>query len=313
MNAKSSEDIRQAASNAFKKAWDYSFSWNVLVHVKELDQCRTQMGHAVFAAEGTDYSNQVFCPFEDVEEVLEFDPLQVYGTINHSDQVDKFNADYKKQCEMVPDAVNTTGIYITLVSGLIEIFGWDMLLMALGVDAEQFGKVADRYTEWILQYFKALADYDAPVVKIHDDIVWTSGAFVNPDWYRKYVFPNYKKLFSPLREAGKKIIYTSDGNYTQFIDDIVDCGINGFVLEPITDMKYIAEKYGKTHAFIGNVDTRVLLNGTKDDIYREVKRCMDIGKKCPGFFMAVGNHIPANTPVENALFYNEVYQDLRKR
>ena len=51
------------------------------------------------------------------------------------------------------------------------------------------------------------------------------------------------------------------------------------MLEPITDMKYIAEKYGKTHAFIGNVDTRVLLNGTKDDIYREVKRCMDIGKK----------------------------------
>ena len=31
-----------------------------------------------------------------VEEVLEFDPLQVYGTINHSDQVDEFNADYKK-------------------------------------------------------------------------------------------------------------------------------------------------------------------------------------------------------------------------
>ena len=156
---------------------------------------------------GTDYSNIVFCPFEDVEEVLKFDPLQVYGTINHADQVNKFNADYKKQCEMVPDAVNTTGIYITLVSGLIEIFGWDMLLMALGVDAEQFGKVADRYTEWILQYFKALADCDAPVVKIHDDIVWTSGAFVNPDWYRKYVFPNYKKLFSPLREAGKNNLY----------------------------------------------------------------------------------------------------------
>ena len=79
------------------------------------------------------------------------------------------------------------------------------------------------------------------------------------------------------------------------------------------DMKYIVEKYGETHAFISNSDTRVLWIGTKDDIYQEVKRCMDIGKKCPGFFMAVGNHIPANTPVENALFYNEVYQDLRKR
>ena len=62
-------------------------------------------------------------------------------------------------------------------------------------------------------------------------------------------------------------------------------------------MSYIAEKYGKTHSFVGNADTRILLNGTREDIEREVKRCMDIGKNCPGFIMAVGNHIPANTPV----------------
>ena len=81
-----------------------------------------------------------------------------------------------------------------------------------------------------------------------------------------------------------------------------------------TDMEYIAEKiWGKTHCFIGNADTRILLNGSKDDIFREVKRCVDIGKKCPGFFMAVGNHIPANTPVENALYYNEVFEQLRSR
>ena len=29
--------------------------------------------------------------------------------------------------------------------------------------------------------------------------------------------------------------------------------------------------------------------------------------------MAVGNHIPANTPVENALYYNEVFEKLRRR
>ena len=40
---------------------------------------------------------------------------------------------------------------------------------------------------------------------------------------------------------------------------------------------------------------------------------MDIGKKCPDFFMAVGNHIPPNTPLENALYYNEVYETMSKR
>ena len=40
---------------------------------------------------------------------------------------------------------------------------------------------------------------------------------------------------------------------------------------------------------------------------------MSIGRACPGFFMAVGNHMPPNTPVENALYYNEVYEELSKR
>ena len=44
---------------------------------------------------------------------------------------------------------------------------------------------------------------DVPVVMIHDDIVWTSGAFIHPDWYRRFVFPNYKRLFAPLVDSGK--------------------------------------------------------------------------------------------------------------
>ena len=79
------------------------------------------------------------------------------------------------------------------------------------------------------------------------------------------------------------MLYCSDGNFTTFIDDIAACGVDGFIMEPTTDMAYIAEKYGKTHSFIGNADTRILLHGTKEDIENEVKRCMDIGKKCPRF------------------------------
>jgi uroporphyrinogen-III decarboxylase len=150
-------------------------------------------------------------------------------------------------------------------------------------------------------------------VMVHDDIVWSSGAFISPKWYRSYLFPNYRKLFAPLIDSGKKIMFTSDGNYDQFVDDIAACGVHGFVMEPMTDMAYIAEKYGQTHAFIGNADTRILLNGNKPEIRAEVERCMAIGKPCPGFFMAVGNHIPANTPVENVLYYEAVYEELSRR
>lgn len=313
VDEKSSKAEQDKATSAFVKAWDYSYVWNVFVHSQYLNKCRTRMGHATFAAGGVDFNKEVSCPFKEPEECLTFDPIEVYGEVDERLALEKLNTNYREKCAAFPDAVNTTGTYITLVSGLIDIFGWEMLLLALAIDAKQFGKVADRYTEWMMPFFRALADTDTPIVNVHDDIVWTSGAFVNPKWYREFVFPNYKKMFEPLKEAGKKIIYTSDGTFNEFVDDIADCGVNGFVMEPTTDMEYIAKRYGKTHSFVGNADTRILLTGTKEEIYNEVKRCVDIGKDCPGFFMAVGNHIPSNTPLENALYYNEVFEKLSRR
>ncbi len=313
INYEKEVSLQAEGSSQFRRAWNYDFVWNVLIHNQIYDGNYTRMGHANYEAGNVDFKNDVFQLYDEPEDALDFDPWALYGTRNHSDMVRDFNEDWKKQQEMSPDSVTTTGIYSTLMSGLIEVFGWDTMLTAAGVDLKGFGEVANRYTDWILQYFKALADCDAPIVKVHDDIVWTSGAFFHPDWYRKYIFPNHKRLFAPLLEAGKKIIFTSDGDFTEFIDDIAATGIHGFVMEPMTDMKQIAERYGKTHSFVGNADTRILLSGTKEEIQNEVKRCMDIGKKCPGFFMAVGNHIPANTPVENAMIYQEAYEKYGKR
>jgi len=306
-------ELQQRASAEFIRRWNYDMMWGVLTNRGELDAMRTRMGHAEYAAGGVDRDNEVSCPFDSPEQVLDFDPSEVYGARDRAELTRRFEAQYAGRCRLWPDAVNMTGVYITLVSGLIEIFGWEMLLVAAGTDAERFGGVTDRYARWIAQYFDALAEADVPVVMVHDDITWSSGPFLPPYWYRRFVFPNYRRLLRPLIESGKRVLFTSDGDYTVFIEDIADCGVHGFVMEPTTDMAAVARKYGRTHVFVGNADTRILLSGTREQIRAEVKRCMDIGKNCPGFFMAVGNHIPANTPVENALYYNEVYEELGRR
>ncbi len=306
-------EVQITASLAFCKAWNFDFRWNTLISDQIFGDLRTDMGHAEYEAEGVDRRDHIYCPFTDPEEVLSFDPWQAYGPVDKAYWTRQFEDHYAVSRQYVPDQVNMTGIYTTLFSGLISIFGWDMLLLAAGTDRKRFGQLADRYASWILQFYEALGDADVPVVMVHDDIVWTSGPVIAPAWYRQHLFPNYKKLFAPLIDSGKKIMYTSDGDYTLFIDDIAGCGVNGFVMEPYTDMAYIAEKYGKTHVFIGNADTRILLSGTREEIRAEVERCMAIGKNCPGFFMAVGNHIPANTPVNSALYYQEVYEELSRR
>ena len=313
VNHRSLDEVKLAARQAMIKVWNYDLMWSTLIGGSEFKDIRTHMGHCVYAAGGSDFDTVRSSPFSDPEEVLAFDPWEAFGTIDHGATVKRFERHYEDSCRKFPDVVNMTGVYITCISGLIDLFGWEMLLLAAGTDAKAFGDLTNRYSSWILQYYHALADADVPVVMSHDDIVWTAGAFMPPEWYRKYVFPNYKRFFRPLIDSGKKILYTSDGDYTAFIDDIAACGVTGFVLEPMTDMAYIAKAYGQTHAFIGNADTRILLSGTKPQIRQEVERCMAIGKDCPGFFLAVGNHIPPNTPVENAIYYNQCYEELAER
>jgi len=313
VGVESPDDVKAKASVAFMRAWNFDFFWSTLISSPEFGEMQTDMGHAEYAAGGVDRRDTIHCPFEDPEEVLSFDPWEVFGELDKPALTRRFEEHYQANCAAHDFGVNMTGTYVTLISGFIALFGWEMLLLAAGTDQKRFGALANRYASWMQQYFDALAEADVPVVMMHDDIVWSAGAIFRPAWYREYVFPNYRKYLAPLLDSGKRIMFCSDGDFTEFVNDIAGAGVHGFVFEPLTDLAYVVERYGQTHVIIGNADTRVLLSGSKAQIRAEVERCMSLGRACPGFFMAVGNHIPSNTPVESAIYYNQVYEELCRR
>lgn len=309
----SPEEQKQKAREAFVRQWDYGLIFNALVNSTVFGDKQSHMGHAAFAEGGSDldYRTDVFVP--GIEDVLNFDFYETYGRIDEGEWTRRFEAHYQGSVASYPDVVNMTGIYPSLLTGLTYIFGWETLLEALGSDPVAFGAMTNRYAAWMQQFYNALANANVPVVYSHDDMVWTEGPFCSPAWYREYVFPNIKRYWAPLRESGKKIIFVCDGNYTQFAKDIAACGNTAFWFEIFTDLAYMAEEFGHTHPLIGNADTRILLSGSRGDITGEVKRCLDIGRKCPGYVMAVSNHIPPNTPLEAAVWYNREYMRLRDR
>ncbi len=313
VNVDSPSELRLKASQAFVRAWNFDLNFGCSVGADVLMKKITNMGHAEYAQDGRDFDNDLYSAFDNPEEALAFDPWETYGEADHAELVQRFNRHYREQCQLFPTAVNTTGIYTTLMSGMIFIFGWDMLLTMAGLAPDRLGELFNRYASWIAQYYNAIAESDAPILYCHDDIVWTEGAFMRPDWYRKYVFPNIKKLWAPAGGAGKKIIFICDGDYTQFADDIAACGNHGFWFEIFTDLEYMTQRFGNTHVLVGNGDCRPLTFGTKADVRAEVERCMAAGKDCPGFFMCISGHIPPNVPVENALYYYDVYNELGRR
>jgi len=309
----SSEKRRLAATQTFVKSWDYGIYFGCLIGPDELSTKRTYMGHAEYAQRGRDFDDQIDCPFDEPEDVLNFDPWEAYGERDKGQLVERFNKHYRQRCDLFPTVVNTTGIYITLLTGMEIIFGWEMLLKAAALDSERFGQVVNRYASWVKQYYEAVAQSEAEVIYSHDDMVWSNGPFLNPKWYEKYIFPNLRELWEPLRKEGKQIMFVCDGDYTQFASDIADCGNDGFWFEIFTDLEYMTNNFGSSHFLIGNLDTRILTTGRKEEIKEEVERCMRLGKPCPGYFICTSGHIPPNVPVENALYYNELYKKLRSR
>ncbi len=294
----------------FNRRWKIDFMWRTDVPEFPHAPPDSWMGSARYSEEQE--LKPAKYPFANEEEVLAFDPVASIGIPDVATTRLMMEENVRKTRQAF-DSVVPTGYYNTVFTWCITSFGWDLFMTSAVDDPERFDRVLEGFMNVSMPMFEAGADSDVDIFLCHDDIVWTAGPVFHPDWYRTYIFPRYKKLWAPLIEAGKRILFCSDGDFTEFVDDLADCGANGFIFEPLTDLQVVTERYGQTHVIIGNADCRILTYGTRDEIRDEVKRCADIGRDLPGYFFAVGNHIPYNVPVENALLYFDLIEEYGKR
>lgn len=289
----------------FYRRWEYDFIWSTHDGPQPWDQRGrvTDMGHSEFLEGGVDLRQPKPRPFKDVEEALEFDAVAEYGLTDTRALMDFCEDHYRIARARYPQQVSCGGYYRTLISGAIAIFGWDMLLTA-AAHPRRFARVLDSIYQQSLHHYKAWAETSIEVFMCHDDMVWSQGPFMHPEFYRAEVFPRYKELWSVLKRAGKLVAFTSDGDWTQFVDDVVEAGADALCFEPMTDLETVVARYGQSHCIISSkVDARTLTFGTQAQIRAEVDATLALARDCPGFMFAVGNHIPSNVPVESALLY----------
>jgi uroporphyrinogen-III decarboxylase len=146
---------------------------------------------------------------------------------------------------------------------------------------------------------KAWAETSVEAVIQHDDFVWTSGAFMNPEIYRKVIIPRYAELWKTIHEAGKKVLFCSDADFTEFAQDVAEAGADGFIFELCMDFGHMVDNFGKTHCLVGSfVDCRDLTFDKWDKVRDDIDRTFERLEDCKGAIVAVGNHLPSNIPDE---------------
>ena len=197
--------------------------------------------------------------------------------------------------------------YTTLFMWGIEFLGYEHFSMAAFMEAGKFHQKfilpAVRKSAAIVE--KIADATDSPIVFLHDDLASATGPLFPPAWYDDYIFPHYPEIFKGAKEKGKKIIMVADGNMDDFLEKIVECGVDGIMFEnPATNMDKVIEIFsGPGRYLIGGIETQKLTFASPEEVEKMVfslaKRVRDV----PGFAMASGGGIHGNIPMENLESY----------
>jgi uroporphyrinogen decarboxylase len=135
-----------------------------------------------------------------------------------------------------------------------------------------------------------------------DDIAHNTGLLVHPRHLRKYLYPWYKKMGDVCRQKGIGYIMHTDGDFTESIEDLVDCGFNA--INPIQpnamDIEDVKRRWGKKLCIIGNLNLdSTLTTGTPEDVRAEVyERIRTIGPG-GGYMVASSNSVTDYVPPAN--------------
>ena len=122
----------------------------------------TDMGHAAYALDASDLRQPKHSPFTTEEEVWAFDAVQEYGLPDFDEQVRAYEAILQAARATFPNQLTTGGYYKTIVSGAIDAFGWDMLLLA-AADSARMENVFDSFFRRTLFHMQAWAQTSAEV------------------------------------------------------------------------------------------------------------------------------------------------------
>ena len=203
-----------------------------------------------------------------------------------------------------------TGFYNTMFMWPLLCFGWELFL-SCALDA-RFKRVMDEFGEINRRVFRAFARLPVNFVVCHDDITMSRGPVCSPKWMHQYIFPRYEEYWGIVKDAGKHVIFMSDGRLDAYVDDVMTCGALGVITEPYTDFKTIARKH-KDCYLSGEGDNRILMRNDPEEIKNMVTSMVVTGKMSGGYVMSIGNHIPWNVPPQAIKRYLDLSNELAYR
>jgi len=194
--------------------------------------------------------------------------------------------------------------------GAYHICGLTVFALAIYDARDDVERIVDRLSRNAATVAQVYAELKlCPLFFVGDDVAYKGTTMFSPQTLRELFIPALARVCEPLNNAGIKVIFHSDGDVTDIIDDMLEVGIAGLnPIEPLAgmDIGYLKKRYGRDLILVGNLDCSQLLPlGTIAQIREGVKACLRAAAPGGGHFIGSSSEITPSTPLENVLaFYD---------
>ena len=169
---------------------------------------------------------------------------------------------------------------------------------------------------FVRELLRAIADYniaqvrralkfDIDAVYFGDDWGQQHGLQMGPRLWHAFIYPELKRMYRVVREAGKYVFIHSCGDVDELFDDLIGIGLNCFnPFQPeVMDVEGLLNKYRGRLTFFGGLSTqRTLPYGTTDEVREETRRLINLGRE-GGFILSPAHAVEGDVPLDNMLAF----------
>ena len=153
-------------------------------------------------------------------------------------------------------------------------------------------------------------------VLFEEDMGSTKGPLMSPKMFREFCLPAMKERVAHVKQAGMQVLLHNCGNNRVLMDQFTEAGVECYQsLQANADMDVgeLKAEYGERMAFWGGVSLDVLIQGTMEDVRREVRHALEVGAPGGGFILGPSHSIAKGTPYDNFMALLDEFDRLRDR
>jgi uroporphyrinogen decarboxylase len=209
------------------------------------------------------------------------------------------------------------GVWFTLFERLWMLRGFDNMLMDPYMDEANFARLRDRVVGYNLAIIDQWVKRGVDGIYFSDDWGCQRGLLMNPDDWRRFYKPSYKRMFERVHSGGAHVWMHLCGNITAILPDLIEIGLN--VLNPVQpqamDVGQLSREFGGKVCFNGGVDVQgTLVRGTTEDVKREVHELVSLfGKFNGGYIGGTSHSVMPETPLDNVIAMYEAFSEYLPR